>query len=704
MSYLSAIDDNSQPGDFLIIIRPRIRVQTWTNVSGNIWSATFTHGYINDLYYGNPSLLNISFVLSTTPTTPTSGQYGYVHDTQTVYIYFPSDPNFEYIIARYDVAVSSKPTTWYRNPLDDTSYEVDFEPCVLKFPVFNQSNTDILFGYSPIKSSSINLANHDGFFNKHIYDGTFRNAPIKIYHSPRERPKIGFIREIFSGYVNNFSIDAEELSLTLYDSFLKFDNSTTFNAFTVSEFPNLDYAARQGTVWYKREVYGMLDGFLPVNIDYDPTPSVTNNRIWVTNWGPGPGEEGTLNLVIDHTQANTSTVTYTTTTPQLNSGDWVRITHSASSDYSVKVIAVDYTNKYFTHSSITRTVTAGDTVDRYFVGAVTIIDQDNVKYELQPDVHYTTGSIGLGNWGFTLADDFEAAIGFTNTPFDPSQHKLTCRIYGTTQPVNYTVGGGPVCSTTDYGGIISNAAEILYRIFLGAGLYGYEIDENSIQDAVSVAPDIGIAIPFTRDGQPPTFKEIITKIQQSTLWRVHNNNFNDYSSVGVSIPGKMTLIDHVIDNIDFSGIQYEHDYNDLYSYTYVNYSILEEANDIAPIGLNFTAIGTSNNALYINFMSKVFEMDSLLYVTTQAQALADKLATIVGYRVGKFTLNLPARFIDMQIGDNVTIKRESMPGFEVVAGLEQEVNAKIIEINKTISGVTLVLDDQLGIEESSGVW
>jgi hypothetical protein len=446
----------------------------------------------------------------------------------------------------------------------------------------------------------------------------------------------------------------------------------------------------------------MIDGFTPVNVDYNETPTTSNNRRWIAKLSTDAIDNGTVNLVIDHTASNTSTETYTTTTPKVNVGDWIFLFHSISGNKYAKITDVNYITKKITHTSITRTVSSGDTVQRYFIGSVTIIDGNNVEWDLALNTHWNTyiaGGVNNNAAGFTLVNNFESLIGFTETPFNPSSHKIMCRVYGDSSlPANVTI------DTSNYGGTHSNAAGIIYQLILEAGIPAFFVDLNSFNTAITNSYDIGFSIPFTPTGDLPTYKEIINKIQQSCFFNIQSNDYNNFSAIGISSPGLLgTGIE--IDDTDFYNVSYSHDYKDIYTHFNAVYNKQEVYADTDTDQGSPTKTLINFNAIYLH--SKEFSpytIDTLLYVEEQADDYVAKLSSILGDRRGKLTVSLPINYIEKQIGDDITISRDALPGEEYLFGSSKQKTFKIVGISKTLTGIILTLDDNRGIEENSGSW
>lgn len=702
MSYTTELSNIKNISEALVVISPRVKLGTWESMGGDIYRTPFNLGYVTKVFIETIG----DFSDEGEVTSPVSdGSYGY--DEEYIYVNSSISPVGLYSLATYEMNLSTTQFTFHRKPRDTASKVIDWNPVVTNIPVFTQANSDVLFGYTPIRSSNLTCKNDNGFFYKHCYDSSFNNAEIFIYHSPTRDLISSNIKTIFTGYVSGVSISGEDINFEVSDSLLLLEKNI-FNG-SLKDFRSLDFlnlSFRINIEDYSkkiRRVFGIVDGLKPLNYDYGYPATTSNNRYWICKETcPVLSDNGHLDLIIDHTASNTATETYTTTTPKVNVGDWLKFTHSVGGDKYGKVTAVDYVLKKITHASISRTISSGDTIYRPSVASVKVEDSNGTVYDLELGAHWNefleTGDLANGT-GFQLVNNFEAAVGFSVSPFDPGSHKIFARVYGpSTLPTGITV------NTSNYGGVHSNGASIIYELILDAGISQSFIDLTSFNSAISNSYDVGFAIPSTENGEIPTYKEIINKIQQSCFFNIQANDYNNFSCIGISTPGLLGAGVEV-DDTDFYNVSYSHDYKDIYTHFNAAYNEQEVFADNDELQGSPKKSEVNYDAVYLHSKGYFpYTIDTLLYVEDQAEDYVAKLSSILGDRRGKLTVSLPINYIEKQIGDDITISRDALPGEEYLFGSSKQKTFKIVGISKTLTGIILTLDDNRGIEENSGSW
>jgi hypothetical protein len=60
--------------------------------------------------------------------------------------------------------------------------------------------------------------------------------------------------------------------------------------------------------------------------------------------------------------------------------------------------------------------------------------------------------------------------------------------------------------------------------------------------------------------------------------------------------------------------------------------------------------------------------------------------------------------VNANVGVNYQVTRDHLPGFEYSFEAENQRTMNLVEVQKDLSSVSLVLDDQKGVSDNSGDW
>lgn len=718
MPFATEITDESKEKIILVIASPRIRVTGWTLVAANTYEADFTLGVATgvwDSYFDSTGILQ-SRIRVPFSTVPIGDEFSYDHETKKIRVYGvdnPDDHDQPGLTVQFEIPLSTRPIYGQRDPFDSTNFTdvVDWIPAITNAPFSVNGSRNDLFGFQPVNIDNIEIAN-DGWMNPLLYGVSWNNAPIKAFmlvgdDYERAISSLGVV-QIYMGYVSGISETDKKVSLTTSDYTRKLDNNYVLSRkYNPTDFPLIEPAAfNSDGSWYIRKIYGVVDAVEGVNVDYNAIPSTTNNRDYVTHLAEG-GTPGDVSVTIDHLAANTATRTYFLTTPPFNVYDSVIINNNVVS--RVPVAAVNRDLKYIDHPAIVRIVSAGNTVQRLFIGAVYVVDRDGNIFGLDAGTEYTTYvNVPQDVLGFTLADNVEAAAGFFHTPFDPSRDKIYCRVYGNKDLQQYS-DLTDVGSLSTASGVVADGVSLIFKMLISAGFTSEEIDTTSFTDVGSNSHTLGIAIPASRDSQSAqTFKEIISQFLTSQIWKLNlTSDASGKLRIGLSSvqpfpsPG-----DYFISNTEFTDVSWEQDYGDIYSIISASYKIADSSG--IPSGFQLkTSLFQAENVLAknVHFVNKTYAIELRQIDQSEAESIANRLSFILGDRRGIYKLRLPfTQLINSKVGVNYQITRDHLPGFsyEFDAGNQRTLN--VVEVQKDPTSVSLILDDQKGIQDNSGSW
>lgn len=708
----------------LVIVRPRSYLEDWEDEGGGIYSTQFSLGRVTRMWnvYGSAELTRVTALASVI-----SGKF--FHDTANGILYVGAASLPTNRTAEFEIHLSDKQYTGPCDPLDADSEVVDWRPYLAAEPVPKNGTRDSLVGYSPLFTSSVEINNATGWLNEMLHECSFNFASVSGYILANAELEHGVINSdvqaTLLGYVGaNLEERNKVVSLPVTDFWRILDQPAAPSLrFYESEYAGAGYVADPaacgaGAEWYVRKVRGALNGHVPVNIDYaaTATASTSNNRVWITDELESLGE-ASYTYVVDHLAANTATKTFFLTTHQLEIGDTMEIVNDGVTRY-ITVIDLNRAAKWIQHDDLTgRTIVALDTATRHFIGYVNVEDEDGLLCLLKPGrdwVPFYGPANGLGNVkGFELVDDFEAAAGFTANGgiFDPNIHRIYCRIYGPKEAEKYADGVTDVGAPTDHGGSIAGAHSIIFHLLTWAGLPKAIIDQVSFAAVGAGAHTLGMAIPSAAEGSPATFKAEVQRVLDSVLWRLGFAQSGNDIKIGLVALGPLPAqADYSADSQEAQLVSYEQEYGDVFHSVRMQYAISEFrfASQRGP--QEFFLTSEVNRTRDLHFITKVYNFESLhfgpvLYNDTEAQEVCDHLALTMSDRRGFYTYQLEQRFLDkVNIGTAYDLSQDQLPGFPFIFRTPRTRMLSVIEVQKSTLGVTLVAEDQKGIEDNAGDW
>ncbi len=721
MSFNSDIANSSVEKISLVKVAPRIRLTGWTLVSGTVYSQISANGRPKRMWayasVGGPYLDPPELEIYPAPDLASIASYGYFYDESinTLYINWlrggtpdapPGGPQ-PGVTASFEIFISSSNQYGLSDPFDPASDVVEWEGKLLEAPFPTSGSRDSLFGFLPISNSTIRVVN-DGWISPPL-DRVWYNCDVSVYiltgRTMQEAIDSGGIRQVFIGFVSSISQEGGILSINCADYLSKLNNTVvqpqaTYNS---ADFPS----GEQGifNTLPVREIYGMVDSFRPVNLAVDGPSTVTNRH-----WGVSASGPYFVEYTVDHTQANTATETYTIERPQYNPGDTIAFLDNP--DAFALVTAVNHAAKRIFHSPVTRTVAPGDRITRAHIANVSIVDRAGVQFFLKFGESYDLFN-SFGTNGFRLKDDFEAIAGLAVSPFDPTQDRIVCRVYGSGAPEFYS-DSSEVLSTSDKGGVWSRSAILVYRLLREAGIPTDLIDKDSWELAGADSSAMGFVVPesYTTDTETRTYIDIIADILAGSLLNVNLINAADGSvKIGLSkIQPIAGPSDFVVSNEDFSQFSFEEDNGDVYSDVRVDFH--KPDFDTNPGNYNIDAhlqadFATNHVESTENMYQKTkqYRLNTLHTDQSEGIIFARRISYILSQRRRLISLVLPQKFVgESLLGKTFTIQRDLLPGFPYVYGSLNEIKAVVVEVEKTIETVTLTLDDQKGVQDNSGSW
>jgi len=680
LSYSTLITEEGINAQYLMVMVPARKVSSWTLESANIYKNTFTYGYVSKVTKnGTEQTLHTSAAITT-------GKYYWDNDNQVLYVYSTAIATDMYIVY-YELYIATKDCHWYRNPLSTSSQEVYYEPLVIKEPVFKSSLSESIIGYMPSQSSQLQLNNAEHWAEKHIYDSSFKNKDINIYHwlGDLETSNIQLVAQAKMG---NLSYNNNKISINVLDTISVFDTewrNPGVSYYASSTFTELDPNYEGRPVRY---VYGMMDGAKLINIDYKIVDATTSdNRIWAAR------DEGSKTCAMNKTVSTGSTdvKTILVSASGLVVGDRVKFNRAIGADEYLEITNVNYASNYIEHSALSGGAMAqNDSVERGSIGWINI-EQNGKIYKLYSGRDWTESAVS-GLLCVTFAAGLEASLSMETLS---GYETITARIYGKTNDV--TKGGVAFGSNSTIYGSLCDPSVILFEV-LKKVLTESEINLTSFTDlntAIS-SEAVGFSLPYAEGENFPTIKDIIINFSQTNLIKLYLDSNKDWKVLAIrdlAADTKKIEIDEIIDNT----IRYQINYNDIKSDIIVTYRKQDDNTCLK-------SYYTSNLAYYLHGIKKQHTVNSMLLSSSDAGTLAQRYAAILGDRSGSLEFSTKNRFFDSYIADVLEVTLEKLPGYDFTKGVTNTKDYSIIEIDKGLRNVNITLDDYKAVNDNPSLF
>ena len=686
MAYNDLILREEIQSKFLVIIKPKIEQSpsAWTTYAGTTWYFEFDFGYAIQMVEGG-------VVRDLASDRDSVGTNEWFYEVSTKRFYYSNgvgNPAGTTLYITYELYFGTVDTEWHRIPDDTTSDQVYYHPLINAPPNLNILVSEYVFGFSPVSSTSITLNNHDHTLEKHLFDASFINRDISIWHC-LDKLKVANLKEIYVGVTQNVSYNQATVRFTINEPISKLFNqfqnpSGEEQTYTTATFSGLDPNKENFTVRY---VYGVVGELKAVNIDYEAdAPSTTTNRDWaVRSLGSELHNEGGSIIA-----GSTSTTTNLATgeADGFTIGDHIRVIKTAT-EY-VRITDINYTTDVITHTPYSGAApTSGNTIDRLTISNV-MLEQAGKSYRLMPHRDYSQVVVS-GVLVARLTSSAESNVGAsTITPSDI----IHCRVYGKQNDVTL---GGPAFGTdnTETNNLTSSAVIMIDLLVNFAGIPESEIDTTRFTALLTelATEHVSFAIPRSETDPFPTYRELIQLFLKTHIMAFFQTSNNLWS---VERYRSLNTVEYTIgeDEIIKDSITYGISYSDIISDAIIQYAFREYSNSFRSISVNYTR----PESLHDVKKSRTFPTILLdqVSVDSEIQNIGDRFVRIFGERRGTYSLTTKNRFFNTDVYDRITVSLEKLPGFDFVSGTVNSRNFNIIQTNKGLGQITLVLDDQKG--------
>jgi len=693
VTYAELLEDESIRPNYLAVLKPRRRIDGFSLVSGSVYKDSVTLGQVVKVEFDGVEYTEV-FTESVA-----AGEWYYNTDTMELFVRLVSglNPNTGYLVATYEIYAGTFDAHWYRNPLNDATRSVYFDPIIKQSPVLKESMSDALFGFAPVESGSITLINAEHWAETHLRDSSFAGADIYLYHW-LDKLEVANIKLVMRGLMGDVSYSDGQVRISVksgQDIFSQeYRNESGDEFFTVDTFANLNPASIAKPI---RRFWGRKDGVPATNVDYqDDSPTTSDNRDYVIC----NGQSGLADIVrtVPASPVSTTTRTYVNLVNGLNVGDTVWI-DKASDEY--RIITTIGAN-YIEHDALSVAAGTGDTVKRAFVGRIDII-KEGVLYTAYYNRDYTVSvAMSGGTSGFSFNTSLEANISLpsTLTPND----KILCRVYG---PVNnLTLGGPSFGSNSTLLANMARPAQIILDVLKRClSVTDLDINQTSFNDALSSrVEDYGFALPETSSSNYPKYRDLISKILETSLLQLSLDGDQKWK---ITIVGPLGSSDYLIEDDEILRDSYAVDfnYNDLISDVIVEYDGREISNDPNATTEQVSQVSSvSSTASFVHKVSQSLTKRVPLVFESDAQVLSDRLSYALGDYQGRYTLKTKNRFFESGVGSIIDSIRSKQPGFSYDGESVFTQKLVVLDADKSLDQINLVLTDQKGIEDNSASW
>jgi len=715
LTYASNLNNDSESSQFLAVMKPRrVNSTTWVNDTGARFIQTFSFGRVIDLTEDGTTL---TLVGSAGAVTGSPGSWFFDIADNTLYVHTPDSttPANNTMVSIYELYVGTIDAYFNRDPTDSTSETVFFDGIITKIPKLKQQATQNFFGFAPTQLSQLSLTNITKFLQIHIFASSFHKADIKIYHVLGNFETANF-KLFTTGIMGDIASSDTSIQINV------FDNTNLFDAFvrnsdllsTARDFYTGATIGIQVTepVYVSkpvRQVYGVVDGFVPVNVDYEvDTPLSTNNRDWLCIHNDNTGAPAFSAGDKSGSVTQSPTAGSTTTKTNLVSADGIRVGDSVLLDagpFFVEALTVDKSGSpnFITHAAIAAPVTTG-LAKRHFIGSIKILHKGIIHTAFFTRDYTDLQLPAIEIIGFRFNG---TAFGATPTiptwpvgdELNPRDDKLFCRIYGPRVDSTIDITGAVDSTETKN---LTNGIAVLFRILKeGVGISSSLLGTSFTTLLASISDELGFAISPLSTGGFPKYRTIINQILQSLLLKMF---IDDSGVLQIAQTGPLGSVDKTLedDEIVADSFNYSFGYRDIVSDVSVNYDFRE----VSERGTQLTDVGkktikdSSDTAKFLHNIKRDMIVDGLFYRSSEATTLARRLAFALGDRRGRLKLNTRNRFLDTDINDVVKIQRTRLAGFAFDKDTERTEEFSVNAHQKGFGNTQLEMDDQKGIEDN----
>jgi hypothetical protein len=696
--------ENSQRSDVSVnqmaVLYPRMKVTSWSLVSGAVYQAmVLGTRWIESVAVNGEWLVPVTG-------TPAAGEFSFdsVSGNLLVRLSDDSNPTSKFVVVTIEIYIGTFSDYVNRVPTDDSSDEVFVEGRLSTIPTPKSEMSDLAFGVVPVTTSSIEIANADGFLDELAHKVSWSRCDVVIYQCLGDFEPTNW-KEIASGLTDSVTVDDGSISITLVNPFERLNQNFPGNYFGNSA--NIDRSAAGRPIPF---IYGTAEGIRGTNINFNETVNVANNNRFAFLSPLLPFSKGTNTAaytrgVQSASSGNTTTRTYVPNlisvparTEKVVVGDRVILargvwntglgwfTSTSRWEYvTVTSIGSGYINHTAISSALPNAPSGGETTN-ILLPTVTCVDilMDGKKYEAIPDRDYIFYAPYV--YGDTLGIEFNSS-------------------YATNLGLPRFIGPSDVIVARVRGLTSSNPVDIISDLLSRAGVESVDIDSASFSSVKSICTErLGFSATLESGDQFPSFMDILRAIVSTSLLRLYVNGDGRWALMRLApMTSSVATADSSV--IIEQSVSFEISYADVVSDVIVEFRKPEVSNN--PTDQDAKALrvfATSESAKYLHNISKQQIFKSLLFEESDAQILANRLALIFGDQQARITFTATLPIGARSIGDTIEVKRLRLPGFTSDEVTERSMMASIVGIENRGSSLKISADEQVGIQANSGSW
>lgn len=727
MSYATLKLQENIESNLMAVITGRRLAAGSASYNANVFQIYFPFGFVSDISISGTAYVKDSAI----PTA--SGHWFYDSSAKIVYIHTAGvNPDSLITVISFQLFYATKAVNWNRDPLDSTTEEIYFEGSMNTTPIFKSSMSDVVLGSIPIQSSSLSFHDPDFTFGELLDGSSFSRSPINIYEwlSDLNSSNIGFVGR---GVVSGISVKGHNVTVNFSERADVFNQTFggTYLGLSV-DFPNIDpnYTGKPIPV-----IFGRKHGIRCINIHYPDANdiflvsqgSVFEGLSWQEMGCPvlASGSTGTQTKIDVSNPSAFRANRFDPLDPNFaacmgenGAYEVLFFTKSGSSKTLTAVATVTgISGDYILHTDIGTPRADGDQILIYPIMNVRVV-QDGVTYKCFPfrDYSIDAGSFP-GNNCIQFRGGFESGAGIPN-PLGPND-TVYCTASGKrTLPKLNGIDFGYRHAVT---GSFVDPVTIIYDIlktYVGlaenqVGTYNNEINAVSFQDLVTpndttnVIDNVAAArVPDSSDLDFPTYQDLLSKLLLSAMCRLYLDSNLQWTIARIGamsgdIQNVLTQDDIITDNTQFS-----YDWNEIATDIVVNTDIRELPIEVSgPVSAPVPYYYSNPTSKHLNNVVSTKSFDALIMATgLGAATLAKNLALIFSQRRCQISLSGKLSLIEAKISDRMSLTSLRLPGFAFDGKTENTKQFVVVETDRGENSITVVGDDQIGIEQNGGLF
>lgn len=708
---------------FLGVIKPSARLfDLEVGSLSHIYLARLEASFVSSFKFNNTTFSAVSSLSDLD--TPSANRYFFDRSAKIIYLDLSSQGvalDEDVLVAEYEFHLASKEIIFHRDPEDDQTELVSYEPYLDQNLSLKKSVDNNIDGFMPALSSQATLINTDYVVSSMLDRATLSRKEATFYALSGE-PETDNLFKYISGIITRVSVDDNKISLSISDLIFTFDGSYTFidNIQTYDQaqtsLSNLDPAFEGHFI---PRVLGTVNSLPLANVEYEPSNgsfSDNNNYIVCKHYG-GAANSNMLSYTIS---SSGSTSTVLNTADGITGGDEIILTNSGHLKHYCFVTSVNYdTNTIFHTGGRDFSPSNGTTIYKHRVCNVHQVNTQNLTgtlYKRNDDPGNSTQHTYLLDYVNIPSDPWQVLRITANHGGDLDDDRATytkffARVMG--EPVIYPLNGA-FLNLSDKG-YHSKAHHVIYQYLIeqmqflldDINVDSFEALESDLENQF----DIGLSIPLINEGtQIPTHRDVISPILKSSFLSLYQD------SNGKIALKRIDKIDSFSKNItedEILNISYKEDYTETSRLSRIEFRPATQVIGPRTSPTEASIIVANFNNKFDTFLDsdisnlhstqKTKNLKTILFDKDQASDFAKKYFTIFGYGFNTYDITLPLEFSDINVGDSVKISRKLLPGF-VDLGVVNEVFARVLSLTVGSKDIKITVWTQRGIQDSQGVW